>query len=779
LVLNGLLFLILATLIVGTGFSTLHPSLGTFFDIPWTLDVFWKTWESKLSAFFWSSGVVLGLAGWTKSFRIFLFGNNDLPEMGPLCFGISLAGFSLFVFGLGVSGVFFSPLVAIFFFVQIPAGMTLLSKPWFRSWTLAQKWLLLVGLLPWFFEYLSPPIIFDAVLDHFRFAEEVARLHQIPFHWVNHTGDIPKGAELIGAGFWALGGETLAHLLSALPFAGLIYLGIMLARRLQVPEWPVVLILVACPFWMALFSWGYDEGLLAFYEVLALVGVMVGLGKNKSPAGLGICLFFLGAALGVKYTALFGWLGITGVFFYVVFLEKDRVRLDWQWIFLALIPCLPWLLRNELANGNPFYPMATDWFGGPPGFSSSLEEDLWQDTGRGAVGFSLLGVVKTIWVDFGTARNQVGAVLAPLLLMAVLLWGKLLKFSQARALLLFAAVFLGGWIVFCTNLRHAAGGLLAFALLSGLAWASGFKTSPKLLRWVFGLALMVSFWMVWVAQLNTTNPYGCALGFQDPLTRFKRNYDVDFDTFSAYEAIEKSSAPVDKSIAFAVYQTYPLRRTAFVDFFWKKPIFLNWASQCQTAGQLAEKLRREGVTCFLYQRLESALMSRKEKDFHLNGIPADEYARFWEYYTEPIGVFENSSVYRIRATPLSVPRKLIDLPGLEETRVSDMFAAGQKGQWQAAYQAAVSLTRERPEIGFGWERRACYAGHLNRWKEAVQSGRRAQGLGIETLDLCDTMASSLAHLGQPGLAISWNEKRVNRSRWLDGLKAESLSFEEE
>ncbi len=779
MVLNGLLFLILAALAAGTGFSALLPSLGAFFDIPWTLDVFSKTWELKLAALFWSGGIVLGLAGWTESFRIFLFGHDRSAEIGPLCFGISLAGFSLFVFGLGVSGIFFSPLVVIFFFVRVPAGMRLLSGPWFHSWTPAQKGLLLAGLLPWFFEYASPPILFDAVLDHFRFAEEVARLHQIPFHWINHTGDIPKGAELIWAGFWALGGETLAHLLSALPFAGLIYLGMSLARRLQLPEWPGVFILVACPFWMALFSWGYDEGLLAFYEVLALVGLMIGFGKNKSPAGLGLCFFFLGAALGVKYTALFAWAGITAVFIYQTFFEKDRVRFDLRWVLFALIPCLPWLSRDALANGNPFYPMASAWFGGPPGYNSSLEADLWQDTGRGSAGLTWMGALKTLWVDFGTGRNQVGAVLSPLLLMAVPLWGRLRKFSTARFLFLFAVVFFGGWIVFCTNLRHAAGGLLALALLSGLAWASVFKSSPKLLRWVFGLGLIVSFWMVWVAQINTTLPYGCALGFQDPLTRLKRNYVMDFDTFSAYEAIEKSSAAVDKSMAFAVYQTYPLRRTAFVDFFWKQPIFFNWVSQCQTAGQLAEKLKREGVVCFLYQRSESAFMSKKEKDFHWSGMPIDEYTRFWEYYTEPIEIFENSSVYRILATPLPEPRKLTDLPGLEEAEGAALFADQQKGQWQAAYQTAADLTRQRPEIGFGWERRAYYAGRLGDWKEAVKSGDRAEGLGSETLDLCDTMTLSWVQLGQPKLAVSWNEKREARSRWLEGLKLESLSFEEE
>jgi hypothetical protein len=766
-------------LIMAAGLPAVCPSWNGFFDVPWSLDVFWKTWEMKLAAFFWSLGVVLGLMGWVESFRVFLFGRDRAGEPAALCFGISLIGVSLFVFGLGVNGIFFSPLMALFFLIRIPAGFSIISKVSLGAWTSLQKSFLVLSLVPWLFEYLSPPIIWDAILDHFRFCEEVARLHQIPFHWVNHTGDIPKGAELLGAAFWSLGGETLARLLSALAFAGILYLGILIARRLQVPRWPVVLILVACPFWMALFSWGYDEGLLALYEVLALLGLIYASREDGHPAGFGVCFFFLGAALGVKYTALFAWVGIAAVFFYRIVFERQKFRLDWRWALFALIPCFPWLLRNELANGNPFYPMATAWFGGPPSYSPALETDLWADTGRGPGGFRILEAFKTVFIDFTTSRNQVGALLAPLLLMGIPLWIRLRKFTEAKALFVFSVVFLSCWIIFCTDLRHAAGGLLALALLSGLAWSLVFKTSPKLVRWVFVLGLLFSIGMVWVTQLNVTKPYGCGLGLQDPLVRLKRNYDMNFDTFSAYETVEKSSAPLDKTLAFAVYQTYPLRRTAFVDFFWKKPIFLNWASQCKTAEQLAQRLRQEGVTYFIYQRMEAAFMSRKEKDFVLSGMTPSEYVRFWRIYTEPVGVFENSSVYRIRTQSLVEPRNLTDLPGLEEPLAAKMFEAEQKGQWPLAYRAAIDLTRFQPQLGFGWERRSYYAGQLNQWKEAVESGDRAEGLGGESLDLCDTMVSGWAHLGQPAREAAWIEKRSNRSRWLEGLRRESLSFEEE
>jgi hypothetical protein len=105
---------------------------------------------------------------------------------------------------------------------------------------------------------------------------------------------------------------------------------------------------------------------------------------------------------------------------------------------------------------------------------------------------------------------------------------------------------------------------------------------------------------------------------------------------------------------------------AFVDFKWKKPIFLDWAAHCRTAEQLAEKLHEEGVRYFLYQEWEARAMSHVEKDFSLEGMPIQEYVRFWQLFMEPEEKYKNSSIYEVRTTPMRTPRKLFQLPGLQE-----------------------------------------------------------------------------------------------------------------
>ncbi|HET9869872.1 MAG TPA: hypothetical protein VFR02_05190, partial [bacterium] len=768
----------LAACLWGMGAPSFLPVWSDPSAASWSMDWMWKAWASKAAACLEAGGAFLGLAGWAQSFRSFLFGRTLWEEQGALAWGMSLACFSLAVFGLGVNHLLEGPLVALLLAAGIPAGLRWTSGTGWSDWRRWQKALLAAALLPWLFEFLSPPIIWDAVLDHFRFAREVARLHQVPLHWVNHTGDIPKGAELIWAGFWSMGGEPLARASGFLVPVGVLLLGRSLARSLKLPEWPLFLLVAACPYWLALMGWGYDEGLLAFYELsscLALVAAFRGPGIR--PAAWAAAFFFLGAALGVKYTALFAWVAC-GSLVLAYGWGQRKIAWDWKWTLFLLAPCLPWLLRNALANGNPFYPMAAAWWGGPSGYDPGLESALWADTGSPA-GLSFLGAARTWLLDFWTAGNQVGAPLAPLILMGVPFWWQLRRDREARALMIFSLVFLVAWTFFCTSLRHAAGAVLAMTFLSGLAWARVLTPSSRKVRWLFAAGLLVSLASVWAAQSRVTRPYGYALGFQDPMDRLKKNYSMDFDTFSAYEAVEKNSGPRDKTMAFGVFQTYPLRRGAFVDFFWKKPIFLQWASGCRTAGQLAEKLRREGVTTFLYQRAEAAYMSRKEKNFGLSGMPVQAYERFWARYTEPLAVFENSSLYGIRASPLPQDRPLIDLPGVEEPWMADILRADQKGDRSGAYLAAGSLVRAHPEVGEGWERLACAAGALGKWEETVRAGNRAEDLGAESLDLCRTMAEAYDRLGRPKARDRWAQKAQARARWLEGTRRGSTAFERE
>lgn len=656
---------LLALFIWGIGKSSFLPSLRLLQDTKWDFSLFFPVWGQRLLVFFWFIPVGLGFVGWTKIIESVFLKKVDPQAVPILGMSVSLCLFSLYAFALGINGILYWPLTVLFFLVALVHGWKALKWKFKPAKKNGFYWLLAIPTLLWLLEYLSPPLVWDAVLDHFRYAEEVSRLHQIPFHWVNHTGDMPKFAELILAGFWNLGGESFSKLSSGIPTV--LILGIL---WLFTREWKgngavSTLLFLSCPFFLSIFAWGYAEGFLAFYETAALYCFWKSLNEPRNKTWVHLTFFFLGVAFVVKYTAVFAIGAFILVWFYEKAFKENLVKLDAYCFLIFALPVLPWLLKSAMAYGNPFYPLATSLFGASTGYTAQMERHLLEDTGVPS-GSWFIRVPVLVWRCFFTSDNSVGAAWTPLGVMSLPWVWKSLKSRLGIYLFLFAALFLLAWTYSCTSLRHATGGTIGLVLIAAMAWDEALKEGKALPKIVFGTGILISLWLSFAAQLTTTAPYATALGLEDSLLRLKRHYSYSTDTYTSYRFIEDHSDPWDKVMAFAVFQTYPLQRTAFVDFKWKKPIFLDWASHCSTAEQLARKVEEEGVRFFLYQAWEAAAMSKVEKDFELTEMPISEYVRFWQFYAEPVAVHDDISVYLMRSTPLASPRKLDRLPGIQE-----------------------------------------------------------------------------------------------------------------
>jgi hypothetical protein len=657
--------LILALFIWGVGESAFFPSLRLLQDTQWDRSLFFSTITRKVISFLWIIPVGFGFLGWARWFRAAFFLKVEKDEAHLLGFSLALAFFSLYVFGLAINEILYWPLTALFFIPALLEGWKgrkdfSLSIPvsMLGAWNL----LLIPAWTLWIFEYLSPPLVWDAILDHYRYAREVSRLHQILFHWTNHTGDMPKAAELVFAGFWNLGGESLSKLSSVLPAILTSWLLILVAKEGKGTGRLIALIFWTCPFFLALYSWGYVEGFLVFFEVLALFCFWKALDKQSTRVWFPLMAFFLGTAFVIKYTAILAIGAIGFIWVYERCVRKNPLRLNPAFFLAFVMPLFPWLLKNWLAFGNPFYPLATSVFGSTGGYSPEMEKSLLVDTG---LPMSFGGLFITLWDSFFTTSNAVNACWTPLVAMGLPWAWSVVKTRFGFFLLSFLVLYFTGWAFISSSFRHASGGALVLVLIAAVVWEDAFKEKKSGAKALFGVGATLSLWLCLSAQLMTTAPYASALGLEDPLLRLKRNYSYDLDIYTAYKGIEDHSDPKDKILAFAVFQTYPLQRIAFVDFKWKRPVFLQWASRCKTAEELAVVLKKEGVRYFLYQRCEAGAMSREEKDFNLEGMPVSEYVKFWRYFMDPIGIYENSFVYSARFEPRLKPQKIEILPGFE------------------------------------------------------------------------------------------------------------------
>ncbi len=660
--------LILALFIWGVGKSAFFPSLRLLQDTQWDSSFFFPAFGIKLLSFLWVLPVGLGFLGWARWFQYLFFPKVEKEPARLLGFAITLSFFSLYVFGLAINEILYWPLTTLFFIPPILKGLEewkTVSLLWQGFGKNKRALWLAIPLSLWIFEYLSPPLVWDAILDHFRFAREVSRLHQILFHWTNHTGDMPKAAELVLAGFWNLGGENLSKFSSALPAFLTAGLFLVFDRewkgRRNVSAW----IFWTCPFFMAINSWGYVEGFLAFFEVLALYCSWKAFQEPKNQVWLPLMAFFLGTAFVVKYTAVLAFVAIGIILFNEKFVRKNPIKVNFVCLLAIALPMFPWLLKNWLAFDNPFYPLLTSVFGVGIGYSPVMEQGLLTDTGL-PLGVGFVERLHGLWNSFFTTSNAVNAPWTPLVLMSFPWVWTSFKKRMGVFLFSFSILFLVGWFFISSSFRHASGGVVVLVLLASMAWEEALKKKDSLDRIAFGAGTVLSLWLCLSTQLTTTAPYASALGLEDPFLRLKRHFLYSTNTYSANKYIEEHSDSKDKVVAFAVYQDYPLNRIAFVDFKWKRPIFLQWVSKCKTAEQLANLLREEGVRFFLYQEQEALFMSKVEKDFNLAGMPASEYIRFWQYYMDPVKVFENSIVYEVRSVPLDLPQKFEPIPGFQE-----------------------------------------------------------------------------------------------------------------
>ncbi|HVZ80982.1 MAG TPA: hypothetical protein VHE12_09345 [bacterium] len=589
----------------------------------------------------------LGLLGWAGLFRRVWSPPRRNWNPFHLYVALAIAFFSLWSWALAANEVLYGFLEALILVPAIPWGWLEARKwgPWVGKWSRFEK----IGLgalwIIWGSEFLSPPLIWDAVLDHFRYARETVRLHQVLFHWTNHTGDMPKAAEMVLAGFWAIGGEGLSKMALILPL--LMTLGIFSLwlrqekKGFRASFW----LLLSCPFLLALFAWGYVEGFLACYELLTLFILWRGLRSAWRPD---LCLlmgFMLGFCFSIKLTAVLAVAGLLAPWIVGKGWKGFSARLGLWFIAGFLLPVIPWYLKNFLAFGNPFYPLATHWFGSGGGYNSEMESALLSDTGMPQHwGWTM--VPKTFWDCFFTMKNGINAAWTPLFWLGFPWIWQALRSRLGAFLAVFSAAFLAVWSCVDQSLRHTSGAGLALLLLIGLVWEGVHSQKGNVGKAIFALGVVLSLWLTMSAQFNGTAPYASALGLEDPLLRLKRHYSFSTGVYDAYRGIERHSGPRDRILAFAVFQTYPFDRIAYVDFKWKRPIFLQWAKESGTAESLAKRLKEEGVDYFLYQPEEAAAMAHVERDFDLQGMSGKEYLHFWRDFMEPVGVYPDCYVFR-------------------------------------------------------------------------------------------------------------------------------------
>ncbi|MGH2626343.1 MAG: hypothetical protein ACRDHY_06800, partial [Anaerolineales bacterium] len=384
---------------------------------------------------------------------------------------------------------------------------------------LAAVWLALELL-----ESLAPPVQYDALVYHLALPARFLEAGRIVFTPDNPFWGMPLAASMLYAWAWAIGGLAAAPVLGWGIGVGAL-LGVLgLARSASRGSGvAAVAALLAGETIAASLGWAYAD-LLAALHGMALAGLLDLLRRKPSDRGVACAGLAAAFAFGAKLTA---GAAIPVGAVVLLFVAPARSRLRWLAVYAAasLAAGAPWLIKNLLATGAPFFP-----FLGPSPAIDPLRQSLYVDAGGGdglLARFAAPALATFLGVQ---GAPGLSASIGPLLL--GLLPGLLLLRPAARGRLQVPALLsAGGWFAWSlaglvsplasqTRLHmwmFPAWAILAeggYAGLTGIRWA-GVRFSV-----VAGAILSLSLGLSMVSgtrEAVAANPAMTILGAEEPV----------------------------------------------------------------------------------------------------------------------------------------------------------------------------------------------------------------------------------------------------------------------
>ena len=388
---------------------------------------------------------------------------------------------------------------------------------WWRSWkSLASAWAL-SGLLERFLAFfiflilgnalivsLTPPLAWDALTYHIAVPRAFLLEGRITYLPENAFWGMSAFVEMLHTLAMLFGGDEAAALLGW-AIGGLTIFGVIgfVSERIGPrAAWAAAACLLAGETLSASLAWGYVEWPSMLFGIAMLTALHEWLiektNRHIIPAGI-----FAGLALSTKYTS--GILLVAGIF--VIFSEIKSIR--WQRtltaIFLfgvsAVLVMGPWLGKNFLATGNPFYP---SFF--PSGAMDQFRLDFLQKNAlpRTWDESVLLPWLATVWGVEGKVgfSASIGPLLLGLSPLALLGWDQRTS-GQKSSIKLVTIVTVVGFAMWAVA-SHEAGLLIqsrlyfamfpAWAILAGIGFSSFDSLGSQNIR--FGRLVAVLVFLV-------------------------------------------------------------------------------------------------------------------------------------------------------------------------------------------------------------------------------------------------------------------------------------------
>jgi hypothetical protein len=342
-----------------------------------------KVWEESLFILFTSFLIPLVTCALGRRVRHWLSLEMRDPWLRAATdFGLGIVFLNLFWMGTGFNRIWYKPmwfsaailfcLLLIFDFIQSSRRNPWKNRPSLFPADLNYLAIFLVGIFYWIFsilQNLAPETFYDSMVYHLAVPHYWLFQHGLADFPTNFFSNYPFGGELYFLNGLVFQGTETAKMLHVISFGFCALAAGGWAREISGDKagWLVLSLTLTLPLF-AVNTWTTQiEGLLA----LSLVLFLYALNQFARMDGRGalwalLAGLFAGLALSSKYT---GFL-VTGSALVVLAFQRILVFRKSQWKYwpvilsAALLLLGPWIVKNLLYTGNPFFPYFMSYFPG-------------------------------------------------------------------------------------------------------------------------------------------------------------------------------------------------------------------------------------------------------------------------------------------------------------------------------------------------------------------------------------------------------------------------------
>ncbi|OGR73831.1 MAG: hypothetical protein A2179_01500 [Elusimicrobia bacterium GWC2_63_65] len=384
-------------------------------------------------------------------------------------------------------------------------------------------------------------------------------------------------------------------------------------------------------------SWSAGtEWLLTLFSISALAAAL-----RHEPGSyrfLLLAAFFSGCGMAVKTTGLFPAVG-TGL----VLLWRSRsdrgAALKAALVFagVAALPVLPWLAKNWLYRGNPFFPFLTSVFGLSGADPDKLHAFMVETRQMGAL--ELKAWLLHPWnITMGALLNS--NYFTPLFLALL----PLLFLLQPAGTVPFWIYFLCGWLLWSfasTMVRFLMPAYPAAALLIAAALDS---RQHQALRKTLSVLVLFScaLCLYWAAlMLYSQGRWRPVFGLIDKETYLSVTQPTyPYSHYKAIQFINNDLPAGAKTLIIGDARGAYFKKDFVVSSVFDKTPIVEYAAASASGEELYSRLKAEGVTHLLLNAAEGIRLGRAYNMFYWDARTSGVYDEFWDRHVVEVHAYE-------------------------------------------------------------------------------------------------------------------------------------------